>query len=135
MNKCQSCGKYFHPHPRLGKRQKICGCLQCKKKYQKRYQKIWRVKNPDIFKNRYDYVKAWRNKNPKYQRLWRKKQREIQNSISPATSVKTLSIVVPAKVFEGEIQNSICLVRQCSCGLWFAGNDREIQNSIGNSST
>jgi len=121
MKRCQFCGKYFRPHPRAGNRQKCCGRAECRKKYQKEYRKTWKDKNPDYFKGRYPELKAWMDKNPGYLKTRRKKQRDIQNLVSPASPVKTLSIVVPAKVFKGDIQNSIRLVRQCSCGMWLTG--------------
>lgn len=121
MNKCKYCGKYFHPHPRVGKRQKCCGRPECRKKYQKAYQKKWRAKNPDLSKGRYWYIKEWREKNPGYQRAWRQKEREIQNLVSPVTQVNTGTIVVPAKVIKSEIQNLVRFVRQYLCDLLFTG--------------
>jgi hypothetical protein len=131
MLNCHCCGHFFIPHPRLGKRQKTCSNTACREKYQKEAKRDWRQNNPDYFKGRYPETKAWREENPDYQSQWRENRREIQDSISSATPLRTLSILVPAKVFKGEIQDSIWLRRKCSCGLWFDGGDREIQDSIG----
>ena len=121
MKSCQSCGRYFHPHPRVGEHQQCCGRAECRKKYEKKYRKTWKEENPDYFKGRYPKIKEWLDKNPGYLKTRRKKQRDIQNLVEPASPVMTLTIVVPAKVFEGDIQNSIRLVRQCSCGMWLPG--------------
>ena len=121
MKRCQSCGRYFHPHPRVGNRQKYCGRVECRKKYQKGYQEKWRAENPDHFQGRYWYLKAWREKNPGYQRAWRQKEREIQNLVSTVTPVNSGTIVVPAKVIKSEIQNLVRLVSQCLCELQLTG--------------
>jgi hypothetical protein len=130
MKNCQYCGRFFRPDVRLEKRQKSCGDTECGKKCIQDSQKQWVLKNPDYFKGRYPAIKAWKTKNPDYQKQWRKKQREIQDSIPPPAPVLTLSIQVPAKVFRGEIQDSIRLVRQCGCGFWLPGEGREIQDSM-----
>jgi hypothetical protein len=121
MNKCQSCGRFFQPHPRVGKRQKCCGRAECRKKYEKKYKKTWNSKNPDYFKGRYPETKAWRDGNPGYQRAWRQKEREIQNLVSSGTQVNTGTVVVPAKVIKREIQNLVRLVRHCLCELQLTG--------------
>lgn len=131
MRHCHYCGKFFRPNPRLGNRQKSCGKEECKRKRKKESQKNWVSKNSGYFKNRYNETRAWREKNKGYQKEWRKKKREIQDSISSGSPIRTLSILVPDKVLKGKIQDSIRLVRQCSCGLWLTGTDREIQDSIG----
>ncbi|EKD26565.1 MAG: hypothetical protein ACD_79C01124G0003 [uncultured bacterium] len=82
MKNCQYCGRFFKPHPRLGNRQKCCDNPACKKKRKKESQKNWTAKNPDYFKGLYAETKEWRKKNQgRYQRKWRKKHREIQDSI------------------------------------------------------
>ena len=130
MENCQYCGKFYQPHVCLKNRQKSCEDPGCRKKRKQESQKQWVLKNPDYFKGRYPETKVWRAKKPDYQKQRRKKTREIQDSISPPSPVLTLSIQVPAKVFRGEIQDSILLTRQCGCGFWLPGEGREIQDSI-----
>lgn len=104
---CCCCGRIFIPHRRLGDRQKTCGREECKKTLNKESQKAWRVRNPECVKGRYPYIKAWRAKNPGYQRKWRSKRREIQNSIPDPSPMKSIRCLVPVNLLKNEIQNSI----------------------------
>jgi len=117
---CAYCGRFFRPHPRLGERQKSCGQSECCKKQRQANRKAWIERNPDCFRGRYEKVKQWRGQHPDYQKQWRAKRREIQDSISPEKRITTLHLVVP-DVFKREIQDSILLVRRCGCGSWVAG--------------
>ena len=61
--KCAYCGRFFVPDYRTSDRQKSCGRRQCQKARKSAAQAAWSKKNPDYFKNRYGYVKEWREKN------------------------------------------------------------------------
>ena len=63
QKKCQYCGQYFKPDPRVWKRQKACSRDECKRKRKREAQEGWKKKNPEYFKDHYqDYVKEWRKK-------------------------------------------------------------------------
>ncbi len=104
---CYCCGKIFIPNKRLGDRQKTCGRDECKKKLNRKNQLKWRQRNSGCFTGRYSNTKAWREKNPHYQKSWRKKRREIQNSIPQISPMKSIRCLVPVNFLKNEIQNSI----------------------------
>ena len=104
---CHYCGRYFKPHPRVGNRQKCCRRISCVKKRKKESQDNWCKRNPGYFKNRYPYLKEWRTSHPDYQRVWRKKQREIQDLVDDVTSLNSIRFVTPVILRKNEIQNVV----------------------------
>ena len=55
MNKrrpCRICGRWFHPDPRVGSRQRACGKRACQKKRREKTQAAWRSENPEYFLRR-----------------------------------------------------------------------------------
>ena len=55
MNKrrpCRICGRWFHPDPRVGSRQRACGSRACQGERRKRTQAAWRARNPEYFLRR-----------------------------------------------------------------------------------
>ena len=47
---CRVCGKWFRANPRVGSRQKTCGCPVCKKEWHRRKSAEWNKKNSAYFK-------------------------------------------------------------------------------------
>ena len=121
QKRCVYCGRYYKADPRARKIQKSCQDATCRAKRKRESHERWLEANPDYFKGRYSEVKAWREKHPDYQRLWRKRTREIQDKIPPAEPVKTMVLVIPEKILKNEIQDEIRLVKQCGCGFYVAG--------------
>jgi len=121
QKKCVYCGRFYKPDPRARMVQKSCQNPTCRAKRKRESHKRWLEANPNYFKGRYSEVKAWRKKHPDYQRLWRKKVREIQDEILPEKPVRTMVLVIPDNILQNEIQDEIRLVRQCGCGFYVAG--------------
>ena len=121
QKRCLYCGRYYHPDPRARKAQKSCKEAKCRAKRKSESQRRWVEANPGYFRGRYVKVKEWRKQHPDYQRLWRKKVREIQDKIPPSEPVRTMVFVIPEKMLQNEIQDEIRLVRQCGCGFYVPG--------------
>jgi len=82
----------------------------------------WRLKNPDYFRSRYEYVKAWRMTHPGYQKARRrKKPREIQTQRPSETPVKSMRIHLRCNLRLGEIQAQILRVTQVGQAFWVDG--------------
>lgn len=61
--KCQFCGRFFIPDPRIGDKQKACSRERCQKERKRLAQLKWCRKNPKYFTGRYEYVRDWRKNN------------------------------------------------------------------------
>jgi hypothetical protein len=129
QDRCVYCGRYYRPDPRARRHQRSCTDPKCRAKRKRESQRRWVEANPDYFKGRYVNVKEWRKKHPDYQRLWRKKVREIQDGIPPAEPVRTMVLVIPEKMLQDEIQDEIRLVRQCGCGFYVAGGEKRLRDT------
>ena len=129
QKRCVYCGRYYKPNPRVWKIQKSCSDQECRAKRKRESHQKWLEANPDCFKGLYVEIKEWRKKNPDYQRLWRKKRREIQDAIPPAEPVKTTVLVIPEKILKSEIQDEIRLVRQCVCWFYVAGVETALRDT------
>ena len=129
QKRCVYCGRYYKPDPRARKTQKSCSNAECRAKRKRESHLKWLEANPGYFKGRYENIKEWRKKHPDYQRLWRKKAREIQDKIPPSEAVKTMVLVIPEKMLKNEIQDEIRLVRQCGCGVYIAGGKRGLRDT------
>lgn len=119
--RCVSCGRYFEPDPRIGGRQKACR-RKCQREHKKRRDKAWRRKNPEYFKGRYEYVKAWRLEHSGYQKARRcKKSLEIQVEIPPLSPMKSIRLHLRCKLRLGEIQAQILRITQVGQAFWVDG--------------
>lgn len=49
---CRICGRWFHPDPRVGSRQRACGKRACQGKRRQKTQAAWRSANPEYFLRR-----------------------------------------------------------------------------------
>ncbi len=129
QKRCVYCGRFYRPDPRARATQRSCHEAKCKAQRKRESQRRWLEANPGYFKGRYVKVKAWRKKHPDYQRLWRKRAREIQDEIPPSEPVKTMVLVIPAKMLKNEIQDEIRLVKQCGCGFYVAGEKKVVRDT------
>ena len=129
QKRCVYCGRYYRPDPRARKVQKSCRDPLCRSKRKRESQKRWVEQNPGYFKGRYVNVKEWRKHHPDYQRLWRKKRREIQDEIARSEPTRTMLLVIPEKMLKNEIQDEIRLVRQCGCGFYVAGGKEALRDT------
>ena len=77
--RCPYCKRLFVPDPRVGDRQRTCGREQCRKQHKRQYNKGWRKKHPEYFRESYaqqkqlygtraDYKRQYRKANPDYVR-------------------------------------------------------------------
>ena len=98
--RCEFCGRFFVPDRRVGKRQRSCSNVLCRKKRKQNAQKRWVTENPGYFCGRYEVVKQWRL------RL----RSVIQDERAPVKPVLKLVFIVPA-VRPGMIQDEILLRR------------------------
>ena len=107
--RCLFCGRFFIPDPRVGERQKACHRGECKKKRKRVAQRAWCDKNPGYFKDRYPYVKQWRQR--RKSSLGPSGQGVIQDKIPLCKPCLRLILVIPADK-DGMIQDEIRLRRQ-----------------------
>jgi hypothetical protein len=67
----------IYPHPSIKGRQRTCGAQPCRKELKKRSDKVWREKNPDYFKDRYEMaLKDWYENNTEYKQRYRREHPE-----------------------------------------------------------
>lgn len=132
--RCEYCGRFFRPHRFVGDRQRACTRPKCRTKRKASSQRTWVEKNADYFHGRYPEVKSWREGHADYQRLWRRKRREIQDLGVGKTPTKSLRLVIPEDLWNREIQDVALLVSRCSCGSWVAGMPRRDTRQDGGTS-
>lgn len=107
--KCRSCRRVFTPDPRVGDRQVCCQTKDCKKQCKRISQKRWCRVNPDYFLGRYEELRLWRERNPGYQKRWRRGRAEIQDEIASKKSVNSPRLMLPVCILKAEIQDEIRL--------------------------
>lgn len=73
---CPYCQRSFHPHPRVGTRQKTCGKPSCKKAGKAKNNARWRRNNPDYYRDDYARVKEWLAHHPHYLKSYRQNHPE-----------------------------------------------------------
>ena len=107
--KCKCCRRVFTPDPRVGDRQVCCQHEDCKKQSKRMAQGRWCRANPDYFHGRYEELRLWRERNPGYQKRWRRGRAEIQDEIASKKSVNSLRLMLPVCILKDEIQDKIRL--------------------------
>ena len=45
---CRVCGRWFRPDPRVGDRQKTCGCSECQREWNRRLSQARRAREPHL---------------------------------------------------------------------------------------
>lgn len=72
---CRLCNRWFVPHPKAQTRQRVCGEDDCQQLRQKLNQLDYLERHPVDHQTWYqDYGKAWRQKNPDYQKQYRQQK-------------------------------------------------------------
>jgi hypothetical protein len=77
--RCPFCRRWYHPNPRLKRRQQTCGRVECRRQQRQKSNRQWRAKNPDYFRGVYshqkekygtraDYMRHYRQQHPDYVR-------------------------------------------------------------------
>jgi len=99
--KCEFCGRFFVPDPRVSNRQRACSHTECKKARKQCAQRQWVADNPGYFNGRYPYVQEQRQK---------RRREVIQDEISPTKPYFKLVLVVPGRNLS-VIQDEIILRR------------------------
>ena len=107
--KCRCCRRVFTPDPRVGNRQVCCQSEDCKSQSKRISQKRWCRANPDYFHGRYEEVRLWRERNPGYQKKWRRGGAEIQDEIVKKKSAESTRLMLPVCILKAEIQDEIRL--------------------------
>lgn len=107
--KCLCCRRVFTPDPRVGDRQVCCQAEDCKRKCKRISQKRWCWANPDYFHGRYGELRLWRERNPGYQKGWRRKRAEIQDEIANKKPTESTRLMLPVCILKAEIQDEIRL--------------------------
>lgn len=110
--RCLFCGQFFIPDPRVGDRQKACHREPCKKKRRMVAQRRWCESNPGYFRERYPYVKQWREQ--KKLSSGGTRPGMIQDKIPLSEPCLRLILVIPGDK-DGMIQDEIRLRRQSRC--------------------
>jgi hypothetical protein len=122
--RCEICGRYFLPDPRVGKRQKACRREACQKTRKRRQEKRWLEGEPGYFRGRSEATREWRAARPGYQKAWRAKKRcEIQTQIPGETPLKSIRLHLRGIDLSGEIQTQIARLTLAGDGLWVDGVD------------
>jgi hypothetical protein len=88
MKECPYCNTRFTPHPKVGKRQKICGEAACKAALKSKNNRLWRQRNPDYYSNGYSRLKDWLEQKPGYLKEYRESHPEYVKKNRDAQRVR-----------------------------------------------
>src|SRR5438876_10071046 len=69
--RCPFCRHWYHPHPRLNRRQQTCGRTECRRQQKQKSNQQWRAENPDYFRGAYARQKEKYGTRADYMRLYR----------------------------------------------------------------
>jgi hypothetical protein len=105
LKRCQFCGRYFRPDPRVVERQKACRRDVCRKARKLLAQHRWTERNPGYFRGRYPYVKEWREARKNAPRPM------IQDKIPLLKPLFKMTLLIPGGIGRELIQDEILLER------------------------
>lgn len=87
--RCVLCYRLFEPHPKVGKRQRVCSDPACQRLRQKLNHLDWLERNPVDYGRWYqDYGKAWRQAHPGYQQQYRRRNKARPSSQGHASAAR-----------------------------------------------
>lgn len=104
LKRCQFCGRYYRPDPRVGQRQKACRREVCRKARKLLAQHLWSERNPGYFRGRYPYVKQWRAAHNASRPM-------IQDEIPLLRPLFKMTLLIPGGLRRAMIQDEILLER------------------------
>jgi hypothetical protein len=91
--KCKHCKEYFHPDPRVVRRQKFCSKPTCRKASKGQSQRRWlsKSKNRNYFcgSTHVHKVQQWREANPGY---WRRAKAKAGNALQDESLVQAADL-------------------------------------------
>lgn len=128
--RCAYCGRFFRPDYRQATRQKACRREECRRRRRREAQRRWSEKNPGYFKGRYEDTRTWRLSHEGYQRRWRQKRREIQDTCERQRPLKSVRLLVPGFWLNRKIQDTMAVVTAIDSTTYMAmGRGGEIQDA------
>jgi hypothetical protein len=105
LKRCQFCGRYYRPDPRVARWQKACRREICRKARKLPAQHRWTERNPGYFRGRYPYVKKWREARKNASRPM------IQDKIPLLKPLFKMTLLIPGGLPREMIQDEILLER------------------------
>lgn len=64
--RCPNCGQLFRPDPRLKGKQRYCSDLNCQSHRQRRNEKAWLLRNPEVTEYKREQTREWWQSHPGY---------------------------------------------------------------------
>jgi hypothetical protein len=93
--RCPFCRRWYHPDPRLKRRQKTCGQPGCRHQQKQKANQQWRSKNPDYFRDAYPHQKE----------KYGTRARDLRSTVG-RSSPQTLPVEVHDELFQTERSGS-----------------------------